>query len=62
MSPAILRGSTEAHTRIRKEGVKMSMVIIALICLLDTAARTYITSEGAYYESIGGKVKWIIRK
>lgn len=45
-----------------KGEAKMSMVIIALICLLDIAARTYITSEGVYYESISGKVKWIIRK
>lgn len=40
----------------------MVMVIIAIICLLDIAARTYITDAGIRYETISGKTKWIIKK
>lgn len=40
----------------------MVMVIIALICLFDIIARTYITAEGIRYEMHNGSTKWIMRR
>lgn len=40
----------------------MTLLIIAIICVLDIAARTYITAEGIRYETPSGKQKWIIER
>lgn len=40
----------------------MTLLIIAIICVIDIIARTYITSEGICYEMPNGKRKWITRK
>lgn len=40
----------------------MPLLIIFIICALDIIARTYITKEGIYYETISGEIKWISRK
>lgn len=40
----------------------MTLLIIAIICIIDIIARTYITDEGICYEMPNGKRKQIIRK
>lgn len=38
----------------------MTLLIIAIICVIDIIARTYITSEGICYEMPNGKRKQLI--
>lgn len=40
----------------------MMMLLIAIICLCDIIARTYITGDGVYYELISGERKQITGK
>ena len=40
----------------------MVVLIIAILCVLDIIARTYITEEGIRYEPPSGKSKWIVRR
>lgn len=40
----------------------MVVLIIAMLCVLDIVARTYITDEGIRYEPPSGKSKWIVRR
>lgn len=39
----------------------MTLLIIAILCILDIAARTYITRDGICYEAPSGK-KWVVRR
>lgn len=40
----------------------MTLLIIAIICIIDIIARTYITDEGICYEMPNGERKQIIGK
>lgn len=40
----------------------MVMLIIAVLCIFDMIARTYITAEGIRYEMPNGESKWITRR
>ena len=40
----------------------MVVLIIAMLCVLDIIARTYITDEGIRYEPPCGKTKWIVKR
>lgn len=39
----------------------MTLLIIAILYILDIAARTYITRDGICYEAPSGK-KWVVRR
>lgn len=42
-----------------RESKDMMILIIAILCVLDIIARTYITKDGICYETPSGKMKQI---